>query len=135
MEDDGSYEGVYIDLMFDTLDTDNDSFMSSTELEEIDSHWEELFEDGAIPTILSQMWNSTDTDGSGYIEYEEFDTMLTYSAWMADVEVPADDVKSTIFNNIMAGGTDTIAIDQEAAQRAMKTIMTAGLDALINANQ
>lgn len=104
-------------------------------MEEIDPHYEELFDEGAIPTILSQMWNSTDTDGSGLIEYEEFDTMLTYSAWLADVDVPADDVKATIFSNIMATGGDTTAIDTLAAQKAIKTIMTAGLNALINAHQ
>lgn len=91
-DDDGNVEefGVPLDIVFDLYDTDNDSALTTAEIEEIEDHVDDLF-DGDVADVLNVMWYAADSDYSDYIDAEEWSNFLSNATWLADVDVPTDD--------------------------------------------
>merc|ERR1712039_896344 len=97
----------------------------------IEEHVDELFE-GDVADVLNVMWYAVDSDYNDVIDYNEWSNYLSNATWLADVDTPDDDTMTTIWTNMSAGEEGISYIN---ALRAMKTVMNAGLTALITANE
>merc|ERR1712060_513470 len=87
IDEDGNTDfGVPLDIVFDLYDTDNNDAITTTEIDEIEEHVEELF-DGDAADVLNVMWYAADSDYNDSIDYDEWSSFLSNATWLADVDV------------------------------------------------